>query len=160
MNIMIEDMNEQIAKDILNWKYDEPYDFYNNDPTDNEEVEELLNGSYYVLVNDLNELVGFFCIGESAQVPRGHQYGVYEDDLIDMGLGMNPTLTGNGNGFEFCSFTVNLIEKIYKGTPIRLTVAKFNQRAIHLYEKLGFVQEKEFDTDLAKFITMVKKPRI
>ncbi|MEK4510529.1 GNAT family N-acetyltransferase [Paenibacillus sp. FSL K6-2524] len=160
MNIMIEDMNEQMAKDILNWKYDKPYDFYNNDPTDNEEVEELLNGSYYALVNDLNELVGFFCIGESAQVPRGNQYGVYEDDLVDMGLGMNPTLTGKGNGFEFCSFIVNLIEQIYKGTPIRLTVAKFNQRAIHLYEKLGFVKEKEFDTDFAEFITMVKKSNI
>jgi RimJ/RimL family protein N-acetyltransferase len=36
-------------------------------------------------------------------------------------------------------------------------VAKFNERAIHLYEKLGFVYENEFDTKNATFITMVKR---
>ncbi|WP_309299184.1 N-acetyltransferase [Ureibacillus sinduriensis] len=40
---------------------------------------------------------------------------------------------------------------------IRLTVAKFNQRAIRLYEKLGFKKDKEFWTDRAEFMTMVKR---
>ena len=70
---------------------------------------------------------------------------------------MNPNLVGKGNGFEFCSFIIKFIEENYNNTPIRLTVAKFNLRAIYLYEKLGFVMENEFSTDFAEFITMVKR---
>lgn len=155
VKLIIEYMNEEIAKDVLNWKYDKPYNFYNNELTD-EGMKELLNGSYHVLVDEVKEIIGFFCIGESAQVPIGTLYGVYSDDIVDMGLGMNPNLVGKGNGFEFCSFVLQFIEENYKGTPIRLTVATFNQRAIHLYENLGFVMENEFSTDIAEFITMVK----
>ena len=159
MKLIIEDMNEKMAKEVLNWKYDKPYDFYNSELT-NEGMEEMLDGSYYALINDFNELVGFFCIGETAQVPIGNQYSVYTEDLVDMGLGMNPAHVGKGNGFQFCSYILNFIEQDYKSTTIRLTVAKFNQRAIYLYEKLGFVLESEFKNELAEFITMVKKINI
>ena len=156
MKLYIEHMNEETATNILNWQYEKPYDFYNNEVTD-EAMQELLDGTYYVLVDELKELIGFYCIGKSAQVPIGNRFGVYLDDYVDMGLGMNPNLVGKGNGFEFCSYIMKFIEENYQDTPIRLTVAKFNQRAIHLYEKLGFVLEHEFSTDFAEFITMVKK---
>ncbi len=156
MKLIIKEMNEEYAKDILNWKYDEPYDFYNNEITD-EGMEELLDSSYHALVDDYKDLIGFFCTGKTAQVPIGNQYGVYKYDLIDIGLGMSPTLVGKGKGYEFCSFILKFIEENYKSTPIRLTVAKFNHRAIYLYGKLGFVMENEFSTDLAEFITMVKQ---
>ena len=156
MKLIMKEMNEEFAKDILNWKYEKPYDFYNNELTD-EGMEELLDGSYHALVDDDKDLIGFFCIGKTAQVSIGIQYGVYKDDLIDIGLGMSPTRVGKGKGYEFCSFILKLIEEKYKSTSIRLTVATFNQRAIHLYEKLGFVIENEFNTDFAEFITMVKQ---
>ncbi|MGM9965890.1 GNAT family N-acetyltransferase [Rummeliibacillus sp. TYF005] len=156
MNLFMENMNEEMAINILKWKYEEPYDFYNNEIT-YESKQELLDHSYYAIVNEFKELIGFFCIGKNAQVPIGIQFGAYIDDFVDMGLGMNPNLVGKGNGFEFCSFIINFIKETYKSTPIRLTVAKFNLRAIHLYEKLGFVLEDEFSTDLIEFITMVKK---
>lgn len=159
MKLFMENMNREIAIDILNWKYDKPYDFYNNEITD-EMMKELLDGSYYALVSEFKELIGFFCIGKNAQVPIGNRFGAYIDDFVDMGLGMNPNLVGKGNGFEFCSFIINFIEENYKSTPIRLTVAKFNLRAIHLYEKLGFVLENEFSTVFTEFITMVKKDNL
>lgn len=155
LEICIENMSEQIAKKILGWKYEQPYDFYNNELTD-ESIKEMLDGLYYALVNDNQALLGFFCIGEWAQVPVGNQYGVYSDDFVDIGLGMNPKLVGKGNGFEFCSFIISHIENNHSCTPIRLTVAKFNERAIHLYGKLGFVRKNEFTTDFADFIVMVK----
>ena len=120
-------------------------------------MKERLDGSYFAIVNDNKELFGFFCTGENAQVPSGQENGVYLEDLIDVGLGMNPKLIGKGNGLDFCSFILRNIEKNYKDTPIRLTVAKFNQRAIHLYEKLGFIEKDEFSNAFAEFITMVKK---
>ncbi len=156
MKLLTEIMNEEIARDILSWEYEKPYDFYNNELTD-EAMEELLDGSYIALFNDYQQLIGFFCTGDNAQVPVGKKFGVYSERSIDMGLGMNPKYVGKGSGFEFSSFILRYIEKNYQGTPIRLTVAKFNQRAIHLYEKLGFEKKDEFSTDFAEFMTMVKK---
>lgn len=159
MKLLIEHMNEKTANEILNWKYEKPYDFYNSEITD-EGLKEILEGSYYALVDQFKELIGFLCIGENAQVPIGNQFGVYTDDFVDIGLGMNPKLVGKGNGFQFFQFIIKYIEENYKSVPIRLTVAKFNLRAIHLYKKLGFVMENEFSTDYAEFITMVKKDNL
>lgn len=156
MQLLIENMNEELAKEILSWEYEKPYDFYNNELTD-ESVKELLDDSYYALVNEDQKLIGFFCTGDNAQVPVGRKFGVYSEFAIDMGLGMNPKYVGKGSGFEFCSFILRYIEENDKGTPVRLTVAKFNQRAIHLYEKLGFEKKDEFSTDFAEFMTMVKR---
>ena len=63
MELFIRNMNKRMANDILNWKYDKPYDFYNNEVTD-ESMKEILDGSYYALVDEFKELIGFFCIGK------------------------------------------------------------------------------------------------
>jgi ribosomal-protein-alanine N-acetyltransferase len=155
LKLRIQDMNERFASEILNWKYEKPYDFYNNAYTE-ERLKELLDGSYYALVSMDDELFGCFCTGKYAQVPAGHQIGAYNELLIDMGLGMNPLYVGQGMGTEFCSFILQVIEEKFKDTPIRLTVATFNGRAVRLYEKLGFVKEVEFRTKSAEFMTMVR----
>jgi [ribosomal protein S18]-alanine N-acetyltransferase len=159
MHLHIEKMTENKARHILNWKYEEPYDLYNNEVSD-EALKEMLDGSYYALLNEQNDIVGFFCIGKNAQVPVGHQFDVYADSFVDMGLGMDPSLVGKGNGTEFCTFIIQFIEEQYVGTPIRLTVAKFNKRAIHLYEKLGFVPVAEFTNHTTEFMTMIKDYKI
>lgn len=148
-------MDEGFASQILNWRYDPPYDFYNNEH-DAEATKELLAGNYSVVVNDYAKLIGFYCAGSSAQVPAGAKVGAYTEDIIDVGLGIAPTLTGNGNGFIFFSFVLDSLYKTYGNVPVRLTVTKFNQRAIHLYKKFGFVKEMEFTTDFADFQTMRK----
>lgn len=156
MNLTVKKMDKELATRILKWNYEEPYDFYNNEITE-EAMTELLEGSYQGLINEKGELFGFFCIGKSAQVPLGHNAGAYKEDNIDMGLGMNPMLTGKGNGYRFCAYIMSYIKEKYKDKPIRLTVATFNHRAIHLYEKLGFFKKDQFSTKLADFITMVKE---
>ena len=158
MHLQIEKMTKNKARHILAWKYEEPYDFYNSEGTD-EALEEMLDGSYYALLNEQNDVIGFFCIGENAQVPVGHQFGVYVDDFLDIGLGMHPNLIGKRNGTEFCTFIIQFIEEQYIGKPIRLTVAKFNKRAIHLYKKLGFVTVAEFTSNTTEFITMIKNKK-
>ena len=156
MQLQIEKMTVNKVRQILAWKYDEPYDFYNNEETD-EALKEMFDGSYYVLLNEQNDVVGFFCIGNTAQVPVGHQFGVYTEDFIDMGLGMHPNLVGKGNGTTFCTYIIQFITHHYGRKPIRLTVANFNKRAIHLYEKLGFVKVAEFTSNSTDFMTMIKK---
>lgn len=156
MQLKIKPMTEERATDILGWKYEQPYNFYNNELTA-EALQEMLDGSYYSLVDEQNALIGFFCTGANAQVSIGHQFGAYTEDFIDMGVGMHPNLVGKGNGFDFCAQVISFIRAESKDTPIRLTVATFNKRAIRLYEKLEFISEKRFRTDSAEFETMVKK---
>lgn len=155
MQLFTKPMTEERAANILNWKYEQPYDFYNNEATD-EALQEMLDGSYYAVVDSQNALIGFFCIGGNAQVPIGHQFGVYKEIFVDMGLGMNPTLVAKGNGFDFCTHVIRFIQTQHKNTLIRLTVATFNQRAIRLYEKLGYISGNRFSTDSAEFKTMIK----
>lgn len=155
MKLELKSMDEEFASEILSWRYDPPYDFYNNEH-DAEAIKELLENNYSIVVKDNEEVIGFYCAGTSAQVPAGAKVGAYTEDIIDIGLGMAPTLTGNGNGFLFFSFVLESLYKTYGNVPVRLTVAKFNQRAIHLYEKFGFVKELEFTTEFADFQTMRK----
>lgn len=156
MNLNPVEMTKETALEILSWKYEPPYDFYSNE-ADSESLDELLDGSYLAIKDQGDKLIGFYCTGENAQVPKGREVGVYEEECMDMGLGMAPELTGKGNGLLFGSFVVNEIEGKMKGLPIRLTVAAFNKRAIRLYEKLGFVVKNGFKTGSAEFITMMKR---
>ncbi|KHE72239.1 GNAT family N-acetyltransferase [Halobacillus sp. BBL2006] len=149
-------MNEELINEIVKWEYESPYDFYNNEESE-EVVKEFIEGDYSVLLDDQNRIFGYYCVGEAAKVPAGYNAKVYPEGYIDMGLGMNPEFTGQGNGLMFCRWILNDIEKSYHASPIRLSVATFNQRAIHLYGKLGFIKKDEFDTDSSRFITMTKE---
>lgn len=155
MQLFIRDMNEMTANEILDWKYEAPFDFYNNE-RNNESLHEILENDYYAVVNDKEEIVGFYCIGVSAQVPIGAKFDAYIEDMVDIGIGMKPELTGLGFGSTFFSFVLNHIRTIYTNKFIRLTVATFNKRAIHLYEQLGFEKKMQFRTDSTEFITMGK----
>ena len=155
MNLLAVKMDKEKAEEVLSWKYEAPYDFYNNEMNE-EELSELLNGTYSAVMAANKDLIGFFCTGKSAQVPRGWNFGVYEEEWIDMGLGMNPALVGQGNGTSFGKFVLKEIEEKSDGQSVRLTVASFNKRAIHLYEKLGFLAKDRFSTEAAEFITMVR----
>ena len=153
MKFSVENMNEISASKILNWQYEEPYDFYNNEHNA-EGIKEMFENNYSVVLNQHKELIGFFCVGSSAQVPIGAKVGAYTEDIIDIGLGMAPAFTGKGNGLTFFSFVLESLCKSYGNVPIRLTVATFNQRAIHLYEKFEFIKVMDFTTDSAEFQTM------
>ena len=156
MKFTIRNMNEDYAVEILNWRYESPYDFYNNE-VNPDSLKELLGDSYSIVLDQNNRLIGFFCTGDSAQVPAGRQFGAYSEAMVDLGIGMKPELTGQGHGSTFFSFVLRYVQDNYEGVPIRLTVAKFNERAIHLYKKFGFVQRMGFNKATTRFIAMVKE---
>lgn len=148
-------INEKTAAYILSWRYPSPYDLY-NDMGGEESLKEFLENPYFAVINEVDEIIGFYCIGYSAQVLNGYLFGVYEEGYLDIGLGMQPELIGKGYGASFLAFIFDSLEKEYKRVPLRLTVATFNQRAIHLYEKFGFKKRMMFDDMITTFQTMVK----
>ena len=149
MKFTSQTMTEKFAREILTWQYDPPYDLYNQDA---EDFAELMNGSYYAVLNSANEMIGFYCIGTPAQVPKGHDFNVYQEPFLDFGLGLKPKLTGQGNGYDFLKFIILLLN----AGNLRLTVVNFNKRAIRLYEKFDFKQVDCFSNGKNEFITMVK----
>ncbi|TRZ39061.1 GNAT family N-acetyltransferase [Niallia circulans] len=147
-------MTKAWAEEILDWNYEPPYDFY-NDNNKEESMKELLEAPYFAVLNDSGNLAGFYCIGYAAQVPLGYLFGAYQEDCVDIGLGMKPELTGKGNGGSFIRF---VLEQVKGSKSIRLTVADFNERAITLYEKVGFQKTYMFAGEELNFIVMKKGP--
>ncbi|WP_085992911.1 GNAT family N-acetyltransferase [Oceanobacillus senegalensis] len=156
MQLIIKKMTEKYAVDVLCWKYEKPYNFYNNVLTSGA-IMELLTYKYFVVLDKYNDLIGYFCIGRPAQIPDGELNGVYKEDCIDVGIGMKPRLTGKGKGHIFFSRILRFIQEKHPDKDIRLTVATFNERAIRLYKKLGFVEDASFYSKEMEFITMKRK---
>ncbi len=72
MNLFIKEIDEKSAKVILSWKYEKPYDFYNNEGNE-EELKELLDEDYKAIINDTGIVFGFLCTGKPAQIPIGQR---------------------------------------------------------------------------------------
>ncbi|GAB2570364.1 GNAT family N-acetyltransferase [Gracilibacillus alcaliphilus] len=157
------EMDLTTAQEISQWVYSEPYSIYNMDTTD-EAIEELLNGFHFALHSTVDDIIGYYCIGKSAQVPAGHRYHVYDNtECLDLGLGLHPNLTGSGLGLSFVKSIIKDVKKSYPLYGIRLTVALFNQRAITVYKKAGFEEGVLFsrkNTDgRMEFMTMFLKEK-
>lgn len=120
--------------DILTWKYDGKYSFYDNDIQKEkmEWIESFIDSDdNFSIYNDNNKLVGNCSF-------------YYIEEFFCVGLQMRPELTGKGFGVEFAKSIVDFGREKYKFNYIDLTVAKFNNRAIKVYEKLGFKVIEEF----------------
>jgi [ribosomal protein S18]-alanine N-acetyltransferase len=159
MEFIIEKMNYDRAKQISEWAYQEPYSIYCMDGSD-ECINELLDCLYYTVTDDKNNIVGYYCFGEAAQVPVGRQFGVYSDnDKTDIGLGINPNLCGKGLGYDFLKNGMSFASDQLSIKEFRLTVAVFNQRAIKVYERLGFRKVASFmraiENSTIEFIVMI-----
>lgn len=132
------EMTEEYAQIIANWRYPKPYDLYNM-TADQDTLDELMDGTYFSVKNE-EELIGYFCYGEAAQVPGGRKAGLYEKrGSVDIGLGLRPDLTGKGRGLTFIKLGMDYWKKKQGTKSFRLSVATFNTRAIAVYERAGFL---------------------
>jgi len=120
--------------DILTWKYDGIYSFYDND-IQKEKIEWIEgfvdSDDNFSIYNNNNKLVGNCSF-------------YYIEEFFCVGLQMRPELTGKGFGIEFAKAIIDFGREKYKFNYIDLTVANFNNRAIKVYEKLGFKVIEEF----------------
>lgn len=145
-------MDEHYAHAIANWHYEGIYVFYDMDQ-DAEDLEELLDphswaDRYYAVVNKCNELIGFFCFEQ-------------DGEAVIIGLGLRPDHTGKGLGQTFVEAGLEFAQEKFSPTAFRLSVATFNQRAIRLYERVGFKPDGVFMNETNggqyEFLRMVRK---
>jgi RimJ/RimL family protein N-acetyltransferase len=136
--INIKKLREEDIEVILSWRYELPYDFYNPDPdiSIDEYCRQMLDPEmrFHSIWNRRDELIGFCSFGDDGQIPGGD----YSLCALDIGLGMKPELTGKGYGKKFFNTILDFAMQRFSPSTIRLTVADFNKRALHLYCGLGF----------------------
>jgi RimJ/RimL family protein N-acetyltransferase len=143
-------LEECHARDILRWEYQTPYDFY-NPPVDEHRdhyISMFLKPElrFHAVLDQHENLIGFCSYGIDGQVPGGN----YDEDALDIGLGMKPEFTGQGRGEAFFDAVVDYAMQTINPSKLRLTVANFNRRAFHLYENFGFEAADEFFDSLYK----------
>src|SRR5258708_1072991 len=107
MKLTFTPVDEADARQIMAWRYDEPYAVYNMG-ADFANSADGLGGLWdrrrldYGGGDEEGELIGFFGFGTAAQVWDHDEPALYsEDQTIDIGLGLRPDLTGQGLGLAF-----------------------------------------------------------
>jgi len=128
-------ISQHEAEAIADWRYEPPYDFYDAD-ADHRDLAELLDpvrrGEKYFAARDIaEELIGFFGFGR-------------DGDVVGVGVGLRPDLTGRGLGRSFLEAGLAFASEQFTPTRFKLSVAEFNMRAITVYERAGFVRTRAF----------------
>lgn len=148
-------MGEREARAIAGWQYPAPFDFYNLS-ADPEVITELTDGSYWAAVDGRGQVAAFFCTGDAALVPDGLGAGAYgtSHPVVDIGVGLRPDLTSHRLGGPFMMDVMDRLAGNPCVSHVRLTVATMNERAVRLYQRLGFVATGVFDSRGVEFMVM------
>ncbi len=145
-------MNEAAALAITAWRYGGEYSLYDDgDPAD---VSGYLDPAYaYTAIYDeAGTLLGYYCLGEDAQVPGGD----YALEALDVGMGLRPDLTGRGMGAAILTAVLAEVALAHQPTAFRATIAAFNQRAQHLCQRVGFRLNGSFTSTAGNRIEFVQ----
>ena len=137
-------MSEPHARAILAWRYDPPYDIYDVGSGDREEAVQVLldpQYAYYAILRAEGELAAYCCFGSDAQVPGGD----YDTPALDVGLGVRPDLTGQGQGSAYAQAVLGFARHAFSPPAFRVTVAEFNERALRVWERAGFRRVQRFE---------------
>lgn len=139
----VTDVSDEMAREIVEWKYEGDYAVYNMPPW--EECvklnwtlvsEERRKNQYFAVLKN-GEFLGFFHIMERV-------------DMVELGVGIKPELCGQHNGGMLMELALAKIEEKYQSVLVQLKVRPFNTRAIKCYENVGFKKIMTYFED--KFI--------
>ena len=127
-DFVIAAMTQAEAETVADWHYEPPYDFYDF-RADPEDLEEILDpatraGDYHSVYRG-DELAGFFSFKMHGNV-------------VEIGLGLRPDLTGKGLGGPFVDAGIHHALSTFSPSELILDVATFNDRARKVYERAGF----------------------
>lgn len=148
-------MNDHYAQCIVRWTYDGIYAFYNYE----KEAQHILDSSQwgrtlFAVLDEANALVGELTLGF---LDAGGEWvsmsdmanGLLDGCILWIGFGLRPDLTGCGHGESFVDACVQFAIDFarsryhYAGEYLGLGVYQFNQRAIKVYERIGFITFSE-----------------
>jgi ribosomal-protein-alanine N-acetyltransferase len=154
MDYKIRKRTEEDVNEFITWTYGGIYSFYDNN-IQQEKIDGFIQSvnseSEFSVVDENNNLIGnceFYYVDDDG------------DEIIAVGVQMKPSLTGQGNGFDFVHTVVEQGRELLNFNHLELAVVDFNKRAIRTYEKIGFKKKGRFDNEIRgntySFIIMAK----
>ena len=127
----VTDLTDDLAHEIVGWKYEGDWAVYNMPTWEECEAAGLSIASAekrhnrYYAVRKSGELLGFFRIME-------------RNELVELGVGIKPELCGQHHGGMLLALAMAKIEEKYGNVTVQLKVRPFNTRAVKCYGKAGF----------------------
>ena len=137
MHTIFDPLSREKALAVLSWRYDPPYDCYNfNGQNIAAELQYLTasESAFFSISNPFNELEGFCSFGKDGQVPGGS----YQFQALDIGMGLRPDLTGQGQGRKYAEAVAQYAMALHHTDLLRVTIAAFNERAQKVWSHIGF----------------------
>jgi RimJ/RimL family protein N-acetyltransferase len=119
--VRIESLSEQHAREIAEWRYEFPYEWYDT-ASDPRRIELFANPAR-----------------------REGLRAVVADDGELIGLGIRPDLTGRGLGSQFIDAGLRYATAEWEPKRFRLWVAWWNERALRAYRRAGFREVAEHE---------------
>ena len=151
-------ITEQEANEVLRWRYDDLTVMLQPvEQNFDDDLHALLlpEFNYYAVYDDANELVGFCCYGEDAQVIGGD----YTAPALDVGMGLRPDLVGQGRAQAFLQAVLEWGSLHFAPEMFRCTVAAANPRSQRMFARAGFMAVQRFAASTVidlDFIVMVR----
>lgn len=103
MTINLRPATDSDVRELATWQYDPPYDVYDITMNPDKAVAYFLGpGVHCYTLLDGNDVAGYCTFGHDAQVPGGN----YDEDGLDIGLGIEPARTGRGEGHRYVTAVV------------------------------------------------------
>ena len=97
-------------------------------------------------------LVGYCCFGHEARVP-----GVAEqDDVLDVGYGLRPDLTGHGLGAAFVRTILDFAAREFAPRRFRVLILDWNERSSKVAGALGFRRDGVVQSTEGSFVVMTR----
>jgi len=142
-DLIIRAVTEADIHQFVYWRHEAPYDVYNISQPVEEAVEYFLRPATncHVILRG-HELAGFFTFGSDARVPGGD----YASPGLDIGLGVKPSLTGQGGGAGLVAAVVRFARDTRDAGPLRVTIAAGNLRALRVWAGAGFTEAQRFES--------------
>jgi ribosomal-protein-alanine N-acetyltransferase len=128
--------NDALA--VGRWHYPAPYELYDLGPIPllasvplHRLLAPLGRMGFYAVSSEDDPLVGVFSFRKLGRA-------------VELGLALRPDLTGRKIGLGFVEAGMEFARSTFAPAAFRLDVATFNQRAIRVYERAGFVPGQRF----------------
>jgi L-amino acid N-acyltransferase YncA len=123
------------AQLIATWQYDGGWSVYDLDSA-GPLLDDL--SCYHAVLAD-ERLVGFCCTGTAARIPGMTD----EPGILDVGMGMDPALVGQGHGAAFGSAVLSHLTAQHPNHTMRVVIQSWNARSVRLAHQLGFAHAGE-----------------
>jgi RimJ/RimL family protein N-acetyltransferase/ADP-ribose pyrophosphatase YjhB (NUDIX family) len=133
-------MTPDFAREIIGWRYLEPYALYSLEDTPETRTDLLDPRSpQFAARDESGGVLGFVAYGSAAEVgDLGEPHLYTADGGLSIGLGMRPDLTGRGMGLAFVKAGMRFAREWFAPAYLRLFVLSWNERAMRVYERAGF----------------------